>query len=44
MKKEFTSNKELAEALIQELQHTKKEDYFTGYFLDLVQEHFNPTK
>ena len=37
--KEFKNNKELAQVLIQELQHTLKEDYFTGKFLDLVEEY-----
>jgi len=36
---EFKSNKELAKVLIQELQHTMEEDYFTGKFLDLVGEY-----
>ena len=36
---EFKSNKELAQVLIQELQHTVKEDYFTGKFLDLIEEY-----
>ena len=45
MKKvEFKSNKELAEVLIKELQHTMEADYFTGKFLDLVEEHFNNNK
>ena len=38
--KEFKNNKELAQVLIQELQHTLKEDYFTGKFLDLVEDHW----
>ena len=39
-KQEFKSNKELAETLIKELQHTMEEDYFTGKFLDIVEEYF----
>ena len=34
------SNKELAEVLIKELQHTINEDHFTIKFLDLIEEHF----
>ena len=42
--KEFKNNKELAQVLIQELQHTMEEDYFTGKFLDLVGEYLAPQK
>ena len=40
MKNEIKTNKELAEMLIKELQHTMEEDYFTIKFLDLIEKHF----
>ena len=41
VKVKLESNNELAEVLIKELQHTLEGDYFTGKFLDIVEEYFN---
>ena len=36
------TNKEIATILIEELEETKREDYFTGRFLDIVESLLDP--